>query len=277
MRDAPTARAFGIAGLVLCMLLPTAGSAQDAGGPTARLDRIQAALDSGDLDVARAALERWFEADAEQAPDGVMDRARFLRARLATDAGQAESVYRSLALETGSEYAPMARLRLAQLRLARGRPGEAVRDLELLRADFPGHPLVAESWFWTGLARRASGRPEAACRALGRAADEARASERAELLARARQEGALCDEDVEPGGWTVQVGAFSTPDAARTQLERLGRTGRDGRLVTGEDGLVRVRVGRFAGESDAQELADRLRASGFDAVVVAGDTGESGR
>lgn len=268
MPEIRTVRPGWIVGLALCLILPVAASAQGTADPSVRLDRVQAALDSGDVEAARAALESWFEADREDTPEGVVDRARFLRARLATDADEAASTYRRLALEAGSEYAPMARLRLGQLRLAAGRPDGAVRDLELLRADFPGHPLVAESWFWTGLARRVSGRHDDACRALRRAVDAAEASNRTGLLARARQEAALCDRDGDGPVWAVQVGAFSTREAARDQLERLGRTGREGRLVTGEDGLVRVRAGRFAREADAEELADRLRASGFDAVIV---------
>ncbi|MFW6193320.1 MAG: SPOR domain-containing protein [Gemmatimonadota bacterium] len=177
----------------------------------------------------------------------------------------------------------MARLRLGQLRLAGGREDRALRDLERLRADFPGHPLVTESWFWTGLARRAAGRPDEACEALLRAARDAEASDRDGLAVRARDEARVCGEDeaassdeAAASSWTVQIGAFSTRDGAEGQVDRLDREGHDGRLVTGDDGLVRVRVGRFAREADAERLADRLEASGFDAVVVSADGSSSG-
>lgn len=283
MRERRRFRLAWAGGLAACLLLPAVGSAQASDEATVRLDRVQAAVDSGKVDAARASLESWLASYREEAPEDERERARFLRARLAADAAEAESIYRRFAVDAGSRYAPMARLRLGQLRLAAGRQDRALRDLELLRADFPGHPLVAESWFWTGLARRAAGRPDGACEALLRAARTAEGSDRDGLAARARQEARACGEEgAAPSGdeaaasWTVQVGAFSTRDAAGSQLDRLDREGHDGRLVTGDDGLVRVRVGRFAREADAERLADRLEASGFDAVVVSEDGSPSG-
>lgn len=283
MRERRRSRLAWAGGLAACLLLPAVGSAQTSDEAAARLDRVQAAVDSGKVDVARASLDSWLASYREEAPEDQRERARFLRARLAADAAEAESIYRRFAVDAGSRYAPMARLRLGQLRLAGGRQDQALRDLELLRADFPGHPLVTESWFWTGLARRAAGRPDQACEALRRAARAAEDSDRDGLAARARQEARACGEDeTAPSGdqaaasWTVQVGAFSTRDAAGSQLDRLDREGHDGRLVTGDDGLVRVRVGRFAREADAERLAERLEASGFDAVVVSEDGSPSG-
>lgn len=290
MRERRRFRLAWVAGLAAGLLIPAVGSAQASDEAAARLDRVQAAVDSGNVDAARASLESWLASYREEAPEDQRERARFLRARLAADADEAETIYRRFAVDAGSRYAPMARLRLGQLRLAGGRQDQALRDLELLRADFPGHPLVTESWFWTGLARRAAGRPDEACEALLRAARAAEDSGRDGLAARARQEARVCDEDeAVPSededalsgdqaapSWTVQVGAFSTRDAAGSQLDRLDREGHDGRLVTGDDGLVRVRVGRFAREADAERLADRLEAAGFDAVVVSEDGSPSG-
>lgn len=290
MRERRWFRLAWAGGLAACLLVPAVGSAQASDEAAARLDRVQAAVDSGKVDAARASLESWLASHREEATEDERERARFLRARLASDAAEAESIYRRFAVDAGSRYAPMARLRLGQLRLAGGRQDQALRDLELLRADFPGHPLVAESWYWTGLARRAAGRPDEACEALRRAARAAEDSDRDGLAARARQEARACDEDeVAPSedetassgdeaaaSWTVQVGAFSTRDAAGSQLDRLDREGHDGRLVPGDDGLVRVRVGRFAREADADRLADRLEAAGFDAVVVSEDGSPSG-
>lgn len=276
MRERPRSRLAWASGLAACLLLPTVGSAQASDEATARLDRVQAAVDSGNVDAARSSLESWLASYREEASEDERERARFLRARLTADAAEAETIYRRFAVEAGSRYAPMARLRLGQLRLAGGRQDRALRDLELLRSDFPGHPLVTESWFWTGLAWRAAGRPDEACEALLRAARAAEDSGRDGLAARAREEARSCGEDEAALSWTVQVGAFSTRDAAGSQLDRLDREGHDGRLVTGDDGLVRVRVGRFAREADAEGLADRLEASGFDAVVVSEDGSPSG-
>jgi hypothetical protein len=144
--------------VVLAFFAPTTGRSQT----DESLDAAELAADAGDVDRARAFLRSWLDSEAAARPDADVGRALFLRARLAESVDSAEVDYLEAALRADEHYAALARLRLAQLRLTGGQPALAVGDLELLRADFPGSPLVPESWLWSGFALEVLGDPAAA-------------------------------------------------------------------------------------------------------------------
>ena len=73
----------------------------------------------------------------------------------------------------------------------------------------------------------------------------------------------------EVGGYAVQLGAFSTEEAADRFAETLAQAGFETRVVRVEGSpLVRVRVGRFAERSAASELMAEIDRLGYDAAVV---------
>lgn len=291
-----TLRAVGVSTCVAaaCLTLGTRTAAAQ-GAPT--LDRVEAAADSGRVDSARAMLERWYARRSEEAPPRARHRARFLGARLTADADSAAERYLRVAVDGGAEYGDRAWLRLAQLRLAEGEPERALRALDRLRSDYPGSGTEAESWLWTGHARRAAGRPEGACSAWRRAARAAEGAERP-VARRARRALGSCPEgaaeEAEPAraaadsvardadrapaadsarsGWAVQLGAFS----ARANAERLRRT--VGERVPAEelaivppgpgDELFRVQTRPPTDRSAARRLHRDLEARGVSSIVV---------
>lgn len=241
------------------------------------LARAEAAADSGATEEARRLLARWRESGAGSADRAASARARLLAARLASDPDSARNLYVRLAVEGPPEFAARARLRLAQLRLAEGRPDRAIEDLERLRADVPGGPLAAESWLWTGRARQLAGDRAGACDAYRTAA---RAVQGEALRAEAEEALDGCGLVGAPGTgpvWSVQLGAFSDASAAealRRQAERAGHSARV--LPAGEDGLHRVRSGRWGSRADAEAAAGRLEAQGFHVLVVEVESSEEG-
>lgn len=250
------------------------------------LEAAEAAADSGSAERARELLDAWIARRLGEASSPQRDRARFLEARLAEDPDSARRLYTRLAVEAGSEIGARARLRLAQLRLARGEHDAALGDLELVRADFPGSRVAAESWIWTGRVHRAAGASEPACRAFGRAARSAEGGELSDLLRRAREEAAACEggaataaggaspEAAPPGRWVVQLGAFRDASAAeelRSRAEEAGFQARITRVTEGR-GLHRVRVGRFGDRDAAAAVLRRLEERGFRALVVSAGT-----
>ncbi len=271
-----------------CFAAPAPTAAQDSSSPS--LEVAEAAADSGDVERARELLDAWIATREGDAPSDRWERARFLEARLAEDPDSARRLYARLAVESGSEIGARARLRLAQLRLARGEAEAALGDLELVRADFPGSPAAAESWLWTGRARQAAGAPGAACRAYDRAGRAAAGAELADLRRRAEEARSACRErggepasaagaaegDSAPedasaaGRWVVQLGAFRDPSAAEELRERAEEAGFRARVVTTADDrrLHRVRVGRFGGRTAAEAVARRLEDRGFRALIV---------
>lgn len=255
------------------------GKAQEA-PPT--LEEVEAAADGGRLAEARALLERWRASRGDVEDGARASRARLLAARLATDPDSARALYASLAVDGGSEEAVAARLRLAQLRMAEGRPERALEDLGLLRADHPAHPLGPESWLWTGHARHLAGDAAGACEAYRTSARQAAGPDvraRAEeALDRCR--GAAAGSEGPPGpAWSVQLGAFRDPDAARSLARQADAVGYSTRVLgPADDGLRRVRAGRWGSRADAEAAARRLAESGFRVLVVEDDDpeGEAG-
>lgn len=79
---------------------------------------------------------------------------------------------------------------------------------------------------------------------------------------------------VAKGGWAVQVGAFSSADAARKLVKELGGAGYrayGAPIARSGKTLHRVRVGPEADRAEAERLAARLKARGLPATVVAND------
>jgi len=279
-----------VVGSVLTGAWMGAVRAQDARVPT--LSAIEAAADSGRTDEARRRLGRWLQSEGDAGSLSPDDRAHadYLRARLAADPDSAALIYTQVAIGGGSPWAAAARLRLAQLRLAGGQYERALADLATLRADFPGDSLAAESWVWTGETLAASGDTTRACDAWRRAVGAPAAA--ASTAAHARAAASVC-----PGGagagpavrrpgqgsaggddrWVVQLGAFSTSDAAGRLQERATRAGLDVRVVdtTARDGLYRVWTQIVPDSVSAKALQGRIERAGFPAITVRAAEGAS--
>jgi cell division septation protein DedD len=188
------------------------------------------------------------------------------------DVDSAEVEYLRAAIDGEGRYASRARLRLAQLTLARGGHAAAARHLEQLRTDDPGGELTAASWVWTARTAEAAGDVAAACAAWATALpalpdsspqrEEAREN-RSRCEASGRQPG-----EVET--FTVQLGAFGTEDAAIRLRDGAALSGIAVRVEAPHGGVMvhRVRAGRFGSRDDAERLAARFQAEGYDAVVV---------
>lgn len=262
---ATAARLTAALAVVLLAARPVPAVAQDDGA----LAAAEMAADAGDLVRARQYLQEWLESPDAAVPGADVSRALLLRARLAASADSAEVDYVEAAVRGGERHGAVARLRLAQLRLAEGRPRDAADDLARLRADFPGSGLVGESWLWSGHALEAAGDPAGACDAWRRAAGSA-AGEVGRAAAEAAERCATDGGGPSPGSFTVQLGAFGTAEAAEQVRARAASGGHEAH-VTGPDAstpLHRVRVGRFGRKDDAARLAVRLRSEGFEAIVV---------
>ncbi len=245
-----------------------AGAAPQAAAQTPSLDIVEAALDSGRVEVARAELDRWFGINEEEAERQKMARARYLRGRMTADADSAEIDYIWVAIDGGGPYAAEAWLKLAQLRLMRGDAARAAGDLERLRADYPDSPVLAESWLWSGFTLEAAGDLSRACEAWGRASDLATAPGAASVRAQAELSLATCSPV--QGQYTVQLGAFRERDAADILRQRVEATGLTARIEEPDaaSGWYRVRSGHFPSREQAEDVARGLTDRGFEAIAV---------
>lgn len=233
------------------------------------LDMVEAALDSGKVEMARAELIRWFDDYEDAAEIDKLARARFLRGRMTADADSAELDYIWVAIDGGGPYAALAWLKLAQLRLMRGDAARAVSDLERLRADYPNSPILAESWLWSGFTLEAAGDLGAACEAWERAS--ALATSPADASVRSQADLSLASCSTGGPQFTVQLGAFREREAAVSLQRRVEAAGLTARVEVpdGASGWYRVRSGRYASREQAEGVARGLTGQGFEAIVVA--------
>lgn len=264
----------GASAALLAAAALTAGPASpalaQAGG--GGLERAEAVLEAGDVEEARRALDAWLADGTDGSARPEEARARYLQGRLSADPEQAEHHYAWVAVEGNARYGALARLALAQLRLARGEPERALEDLDRLRADFPGSDVVPRSWMWTAVAREAAGDAAGACQAWEHVAPAEDPELRAAAAASAAECPGLAGTVSSGGGWSVQLGAFRTAEAAEA-LRRRAQTavGVETRVEAPDAaGWHRVRAGRFGAPEEARALAEQLRRRGFEAILVEG-------
>lgn len=247
-------------------VVPSAGAQESPGA--AALDSIEAAADRGEVDAARTSLAALLDSGAA----GRSARLDFLAGRLSPDPDSARVAFLRAAIDGDGEYAARARLRLAQLELARGDHERSAEHLGRLRNDDPGGPLVPISWVWSARVAELAGDVGAACAAWSEALASLQSDDPA--VDEALQGRSRCEESARQPGevetFTVQLGAFGSEDAALRLRDGAADVGAAVR-VEGPSGAVRVyrvRSGRFGSRQDAERLADRFRARGFEAIVV---------
>ncbi|MFI5278882.1 MAG: SPOR domain-containing protein [Gemmatimonadales bacterium] len=224
--------------------------------------------------------------------DSTWVEALYWRARLASTGDSAERDLRRVAIEySGSKYADDALLQLSQLALAAGNPASALDLSTRLRSDYPGSDLRARAALWAARASFQVGEPRRACMYLDTAKTEAASD--VEFVNQVHFYEARCtaavlaapppDSSAAPArpdsattaassaaaapapavaasrGFEVQVAAARSSREAQAMVRRLTQAHRAAHVVTGADGLYRVRVGPFSSLPAADSAAKALR------------------
>jgi cell division septation protein DedD len=267
-------------------------AAQSPGQTSPALDAVEAQIAEGRFLEAREGLERWWEGEAG-APRPERQQALWLRARLTVDPAMAELDYRRLVVEyPGGPWSDAALLRLAQGAEFRGDEEAARQYLGILARDYPQSPHRVEAR--ERLARLDSGAfppavgaesadgappaaeptprvdaPSAGPPAAGAPVEETPAPE-ALAGERVMAERGLEEEaPEEAGAFTVQLGAFSTEDGARSHAAGLRAAGLQVRVVQVEGSpLFRVRTGAFHSRDDAERAARVPQGMGYPVLVA---------
>lgn len=224
--------------------------------------------------------------------------ALYWRGRLATSGDSAESDLRHVALDySNSKWADHALLQLAQLAMAAGNPTGALQLAQRLRSDYPGSALRSRAALWGGRAAFDLGDPVAACALLDSARTEGgddiefgnqvafyRSRCTAALLqphpatdtaalqgADTSRRPAAAPAPARPESVTapaatprapqfeVQVAATRSKSEAQSISHRVERSGERSRIVTGADGLLRVRAGPYVSRQEAEAALARLK------------------
>jgi hypothetical protein len=231
-------------------------------------------------DSARVLLNRELRRSATGTPAWV--EVLYWRGRLSATGDSAERDFRRVAIEySASSWADDALLQLAQLALAAGNPAAAYELALRLRTDYPESELRPQAALWAARAAFSTGEPRAACSLLEAARREsgddvefhnqvAFFQGRCAAIGTAapdRPQGAPVTpapaptpqpapaDATRPGTFEVQVAATRSESAAADVRDRLARAGIRARIVTGADGMRRVRLGPFATREEAEAAA----------------------
>ena len=264
-----------IAGLVV-LSAPVRAAAQDDPRLTAALSLAQEGLP----DSARAVVNRLLATIPPT--DTLYAAALYTAGSVAGTAQDMQRLFQRVAIEYAwSPYADDALLRLAQLDYAANDLGGAVRNLEAIRQDYPGSPLIPTAALWAARAHFGLGDIRAGCdwltAGLALVGEDVELENRLEFHNRrcaAAEEAATPDsaprDSVAAEAYRVQVLAARSREAAEEFLPRVAALGYVVRIVA--DGpWFKVQLGAFRDAGSARAAAERIRgAVGGSPFVVHG-------
>ena len=260
--------AVSAAALFLC--LPPVTEAQN----DPRLAGALALARDGSADSARAVVGRLLATIPPT--DTLYAEALYTAGSIAGSAQDMQQYFRRIAIEYAwSPWADDALLRLAQIDFAANDQSGAVRNLEAIRQDYPGSPLLPAAALWAARAHFALDDSRAACDWLG--AGLAAVGNDIELKNRlgfyhrrcgpdtvplpdsaSREEGTPTPQAAAGPGLRVQVLATRSRQAADDYLPRVTPLGYPTEVVA-EGEWFKVRVGPFTDRAGAQAAVDRIK------------------
>lgn len=218
----------------------------------------------------------------------------YWRGRLGSSGDSVERDLRRVAIEfSSSPWADDALLQLSQLALAAGNPGNAYELALRMRSDYPDSELRPQAALWAARAAFSTGEARSACGLLSAARNEAAgdvefvnqvdfyrarcasistAGTPANPPAPGATPPATRQAPVAPAPsaappqagqrqptFEVQVAATRSEQSARDVQRRLARAGLQARVLSGEDGMRRVRLGPFPSRAEADSVAMTAR------------------
>jgi cell division septation protein DedD len=149
--------------LIFLSVLPVTPVLPLLGQTDPRLVEVIRDAQEGDSDSARMKVQQLLSATAPT--DTLYPQIVYTQAMVANDASDMRRQLQRVAVEySSSSWADDALLRLVQLDYASGNLGGAARNLERIRLDYPGSPLVPQASYWAARTYFDQKKPDLACR-----------------------------------------------------------------------------------------------------------------
>jgi len=251
----------------------------------------------GQGDSARASVQALL--DSTPTTDSLYPEILYTQAMVAGSAGDMRRQLQRVVVEySASSWADDALLRLVQMDYATHNLDGAAHNLERLRLDYSGSPLMPQASYWAARTYFDQNNPALACRWLAEGMAQARQNielqnqlaylnQRCRSLpdtavanaggqtdsAKAKKDSvspAPADSAGRAARFRVQVAAVATSDAADATAGKLRALGFAVTTVR-EKKLYKVRAGQFATRAEAQSAAARIKAKlGGSPFVVSG-------
>jgi cell division septation protein DedD len=246
------------------------------------------AAQEGQGDSARAAVQALL--DSTPTTDSLYPEILYTQAMVAGNAGDMRRQLQRIAVEySASSWADDALLRLVQMDYATHSLDGAARNLERLKLDYAGTPLMSQASYWAARTYFDLNNPAMACRWLADGMAQARQNvelqnqlaylnqrcrslpdsalaakpdSQPDSTAKARKDSLShppADSAARSGRYRVQVAAVATSEAAEAAAAKVRPLGFTVTTVR-EKSLYKVRTGRFATRAEAQNAAARIKA-----------------
>ena len=242
----------------------------------------------GDSDSARIKVQQLLAATPPT--DTLYPQIVYTQAMVASDASDMRRQLQRVAVEySSSSWADDALLRLVQLDYASANLDGAARNLERLRQDYPGSPLIPQAAYWAARTYFDQKKPELACRWIGQGLTASTGN--IELQNQLRYLNQRCsqfavtpetqrsDTQASPGAApdSQQIIAVAPPDTARTPAPSAPSAppavgARPDSTVPARPPAAsqryRIQITAVRRSTTAQSLVAKLKSKGFNPVTV---------
>jgi cell division septation protein DedD len=252
---------------VSALLLLVASSPARAQTDPRLVDVIRQAQ-QGQSDSARARVQQLLASTTPT--DTLYPQILYTQAMVATDAGSMRRQLQRVAVEYAtSSWADDALLRLVQLDFASGNLDGAARNLERIRRDYPGTPLLPQVSYWAARTYFDQKNPGMACRWLadGIAASSGNVEMQNQLgYLNQRCSQVAIDTGTRPSGDTTTSSGAAAADTTTTTLVKPDTTAPPAPVAASKP--FRIQVSAVGSSAAAAAMISKLKGRGLVAVTL---------
>ncbi len=274
---------------LLAAALMLLGAAPLNGQSDTQLVRVVQMAQEGQGDSARALMSRILSTTSPA--DSIYPEVLYTSGLVSPNVADMRRAYQRVSVEfASSNWADDALLRLGLLDYADGNPAGTLKDVERIRSDYPASALMSVASYWGAKAAFDLKRPADACRwvdeGMAGVGDNLELKNQLTFLQNRCGPGMLpppadttrtdtartrpTPASTIKGGYSVQLGAVKTQEAADALLKTITAAGLSGQVVK-EGGYLKVRAGPYATRSAAEAAAAKLKAATGGAPYVLHD------
>jgi cell division septation protein DedD len=252
---------------VSALLLLVASSPARAQTDPRLVDVIRQAQ-QGQSDSARARVQQLLASTTPT--DTLYPQILYTQAMVATDAGSMRRQLQRVAVEYAtSSWADDALLRLVQLDFASGNLDGAARNLERIRRDYPGTPLLPQVSYWAARTYFDQKNPGMACHWLadGIAASSGNVEMQNQLgYLNQRCSQVAIDTGTRPSGDTTTSSGAAAADTTTTTLVKPDTTAPPAPVAASKP--FRIQVSAVGSSAAAAAMISKLKGRGLVAVTL---------
>jgi cell division septation protein DedD len=266
-----------------------------------RLIEVVRDAQEGESDSARIKVQQLLSMTSPS--DSLYPQIVYTQAMVASDAADMRRQLQQVAVEySSSSWADDALLRLVQLDYASGNLDGAARNLERIRLDYPGSPLIPQAAYWAARTYFDQKKPDLACRWIGQGLNGSTGNvelqnqlqylnQRCAQVA-AGPEAQRPDTSTVPRTDSERVIASATPESTRTTAPAVD-SGRPPaappapaapppRVTPAPDSAprpqpaaasprYRIQITAVRSQATAQSVASKLKSKGYNPITVEED------